>query len=187
MMLGLPCFVSSDPVAKGCMRVSGQEHLLWDPSLGSHFGSSSRAQEFGPLMSAPCPSEEMIYYTSRCSCGEGIMKYLCKVCSRVEIHFSLKVDVHILLCMWVNFLRQSSTHTLSHSNHTTHIYKRTPHSPNLKIRNPVAKSINFGTHPWVHILAPPLEVKSLCHSCLHHQLVRKENRKETSDVVVERE
>lgn len=41
----------------------------------------------------------------------------------------------MVLCTWVNFLRNSSTHTLSHSNHTTHIYKRTLPSPKLKIRN----------------------------------------------------
>lgn len=41
----------------------------------------------------------------------------------------------MVLRMWVNFLRNSNTHTLSQSNHTTHIYKRTLPSSNLEIRN----------------------------------------------------
>lgn len=41
----------------------------------------------------------------------------------------------------------------------------------------VVKSISYGNHAWVYISAPPLEVKSFCHSCLHHLHVRKRNIK----------
>lgn len=41
----------------------------------------------------------------------------------------------------------------------------------------VVKSISYGNHAWVYISAPHLEVKSFCHSCLHHLHVRKRNIK----------